>query len=122
MNTSWRLLAIKFEASTVLIAGWFAQATPGLAPAWLEKGGALTLAGIAIWRLLWYELPGWRLEFRLERESNAAAHAKRDDALLDLAASVRELTDAERNERLGLVDQIVSRIRDELAKQTEEKR
>lgn len=114
---NWRMVAIQAEAAVVLLGGWVAQGGfSGGGWDYVERWGGLGLAGIALWRLLWHELPAWREEFRAEREANAGAQrAEREmhaAGLADLADSIRDLAEDLEKGRRAAIKEVVDEIRE----------
>lgn len=87
-----RIVLIRVETAVVILSGWISQSGSGLVSAqyeWLERLGGLALAAIAMWRLMWYELPAWREELRREREANKS----NADAILSLSEAIHALSE-----------------------------
>lgn len=100
-----RVVLIRIETTTLLLSGWVSQSGTGLVAdqyEWLERLGGLALAAIAMWRLMWYELPAWREELRLEREANKA----NADAIAGLSAEVVILAQSGQKE----LDDVITRL------------
>jgi len=86
-----KLALVKVETVTVLFAGWVAQGGIGLEDleVWervVVRWGALGLVGMALYRLLWHELPG----LREERDRDRKAHRHDIDKIVSALTSLKD--------------------------------
>lgn len=72
-----RFFWIKVEAATAIVGSWIAQGdVVSSLGAWeriIVRWGALGIVAMALYRLLWHEIPAWRNELREERNASREA-------------------------------------------------